>query len=155
MTRSNPLTVTPFPRLLPENAGTPVRHPPPEATHAAPRECELLARVRDNGCLEPDLREQIERQLHSESEPLRLWYLLSCLDFAPPRSSDLEGVFSALCRLATAESVVLRFAAYRWLTGLHRLNLRYENRAKLVLREGLKQEKGRLRQRLEGLLRLC
>lgn len=67
----------------------------------------------------------------------------------------LEERFEALKRLAEAESVFQRMAAYRWLAGMHRLNLRYEMRAKKVLRQGLDREEGLALERVQRLMKLC
>lgn len=67
----------------------------------------------------------------------------------------LEERFEALKRLAEAESVFQRMAAYRWLAGMHRLNLRYEMRAKRVLKQGLDREEGLALERVQRLMKLC
>ncbi|MEQ8265400.1 hypothetical protein [Pseudohaliea sp.] len=83
---------------------------------------------------------------------------------APPVLLDLEEAlerlpleqrFVALCQLARASSVFQRLAAYRWLAGLHLLDLRYEQRAKRVIAGGLKLEEGLARVRVRELLRRC
>lgn len=67
----------------------------------------------------------------------------------------LEARFGALCRLAEADCVFRRLAAYRWLAGLHRLDLRYEMRAKRVLCRALDREQGLVRARVKRLMKLC
>jgi len=67
----------------------------------------------------------------------------------------LEQRFTALCQLAEADCVFRRLAAYRWLSALHRLDLRYEMRAKRVLCRALDQEEGLARARVRQLMKLC
>ena len=70
-------------------------------------------------------------------------------------SLALEERFAILCQLARAPSVFQRLAAYRWLAGLYLLDLRYEQRAKRVIAEGLKREEGLARERVKRLLKQC
>ncbi len=67
----------------------------------------------------------------------------------------LEARFVALCQLAQAPSVFQRLAAYRWLAGLHRLDLRYEQRAKRIIAAALGHEEGLARERVKQLLKRC
>lgn len=67
----------------------------------------------------------------------------------------LEARFAQLCQLTGASSVFLRLAAYRWLSGLFLLDLRYEQRARRVIFEGMKHEQEPVRERLRQLLKRC
>lgn len=129
----------------------PITETPP----AGAPEMALMARLRRGGNDDGIDTEWLTARLEEESEPTRLWELLSCVEHLPPRSVDLEPVFEALSRLAIADAPLLRCAAYRWLAGLHRINLRYGMRAKLVMRDGLDRETGLARRRLQHLLTLC
>ena len=104
---------------------------------------------------DPKVLRDLETWLAEEKTPQLIWKLLRCLDEMPPRSVNLDVVLAALTRLVEANSVFLRAAAYRWLAGLHEQNLRYEMRAKNVLRRGLDRESGSARKRVEMLLRRC
>lgn len=97
----------------------------------------------------------LEEQLHDKCEPELLYQLLGQVIKLCPREIDLECLFIALCRLVEAGTEIHRSAAYRWLAELHRLDLRYENRAKLIMRGGLEREIGLARRRLEAMLRRC
>jgi len=93
--------------------------------------------------------------LVSEKEPQRLWYLLRCADLAPSEALDLDIVFRAVRRLASSDCVFLRADGYRRLAGLHRINLRFEMRAKRELAKGLDRETGLAKGRVAHLLALC
>ncbi|MEM8768660.1 MAG: hypothetical protein AAGE43_14520 [Pseudomonadota bacterium] len=125
------------------------------AMPAAQRSTEALLRALATEPVEPQIFEHLARSLARETKPQRIWHLLRCMDHAPRGSVALEAVFAALTRLAAADSVFLRAAAYERLAGLHRLNLRFEMRAKLVMRKGLDRETGLAKLRLKALLRLC
>ncbi len=135
--------------------------PAPAAAETAPpmpaaqRSSEALLRALATESAEPEVFAHLARSLARETQPQRLWYLLRCMDHAPRGTVALETVFAALTRLAAADSVFLRAAAYERLAGLHRRNMRYEMRAKLAMRQGLARETGLAKQRLKALLRLC
>jgi hypothetical protein len=67
----------------------------------------------------------------------------------------LEERFAELCRLSASSCVFQRMAAYRWLANMHRLDLRFETRAKRELRKGLDREQGLARARVRRLMKLC
>ncbi len=115
----------------------------------------LLDALRETGAPGPEVINELTERLEAEEAPSRLWTLLRCVEHCPPRAVDLEIVFGALCRLARADEVLLRSAAYRWLAGLHQVDLRFEMRAKRVIREGLDRETGLALRRVEKLMRLC
>ena len=150
MNAPNP-TVTPL-NAAPE-AARPARSTPLPSADGP--EAELLARLRSGEDVDDLDKDWLTARLVVESDPTRLWELLTCVEHLPPRSIDLEAVFNALGRLVEAEAPLLRVAAYRWLAGLHRINMRYEMRAKLVMRDGLDRETGLAHERLRQLLRRC
>jgi hypothetical protein len=115
----------------------------------------LLAALQRGADIDPGIFSQLARRLSRETEATRIWYALRCLELSPLPDTDLEIQFEAVKRLAQAESVFIRSAAYEWLAGLHRRSLRYEMRAKRVLREGLDREQGLARTRLRELMRAC
>ena len=83
-------------------------------------------------------------------QPPVLHDVAAALDVLP-----IEERFQALCRLAEVESIFQRMAAYRWLADMHRIDLRYETRAKRELRKALDRECGLARARVERLMKLC
>ncbi len=103
----------------------------------------------------PVCHQDLENRLARSHSPIETFTLLRFAETLPPRSVDPEIEFQALDRLAESDSLFLRGAAYRWLAGLHRKDLRYEMRAMLVLKAGLVRETGLSRQRLIQLLRAC
>ena len=103
----------------------------------------------------PESHQELENRLARSRSPSEIFALLRFTEALPPRSVDPEIEFLALGRLAEADCVFLRGAAYRWLAGLHSKDLRYEMRAKLVLKTGLDREAGTARRRVSQLLRLC
>lgn len=119
------------------------------------REAELLERLRLQGELDEDSRSDLEQGLVSEQNPVRLWFLLACLEHLPARSVATELIFNALRRLVQSSSPLIRLAAYRWLAGIYKYDLRFENRARLTMRDCLPTESGLMRQRLEHLLSIC
>ena len=129
--------------------------PAAKPDRAATPERQLLHTFRSSESVEPELIAGLESSLRREENPDRLWYLLNCLQEVPPRSVDREVIFAALCRLAKADAVLLRCSAYHWLAGLHRIDLRFETRAKLALRDRLSHEQGIARERLQHALRSC
>lgn len=118
-------------------------------------EAQLLERLRLQGELDEDSRISLERGLVSEQNPVRLWFLLASLEHVPERSVATELIFNALCRLTQSSSPLIRLAAYRWLAGIYKYDLRFENRARLTLRDCLSSESGLMLQRLEHLLSIC
>ena len=118
-------------------------------------EARLLDLLRSNASLDADTKALLEQGIKNETNLKRLWFLLASLEFAPSRTVDTELVFSALCRLLDSDSAVMRFSAYRWLAGLYRIDLRFENRAKLKLRDSLQSERGLMRERVRFLLKTC
>ncbi len=103
----------------------------------------------------PESHQELENRLAHSRSPSEIFALLHFAEALPPRSVDLEIEFQALGRLIEADTVFLRGAAYRWLAGLHRKDLRFEMRAKLVLKTGLQRETGIARHRVTQLLRRC
>ncbi len=118
-------------------------------------EAELLARLRSAGELDAESRALLEAGLADQKDAVRLWFLLSSLEHVPARSIATELVFQALCRLIKSSSPVIRLSAYRWLAGLYRIDLRFENRAKLTLRDCRSHENGPMLKRLEYFLSTC
>lgn len=118
-------------------------------------ESKLLECLRSNAELDSEARTALEQGIANETELERLWFLLASLEFAPRRTVDTELVFSALCRLLDSNSPLMRFSAYRWLAGLYRIDLRFENRAKLKLRDALVLERGLMQERVRMLLTSC
>ncbi|MFN3163273.1 MAG: hypothetical protein ACE37N_07295 [Pseudohongiellaceae bacterium] len=118
-------------------------------------EAELLARLRSAGELDAESRALLEAGLADQKDAVRLWFLLSSLEHVPARSIATEMVFQALCRLIKSSSPVIRLSAYRWLAGLYRIDLRFENRAKLTLRDCRSHENGPMLKRLEYFLSTC
>jgi hypothetical protein len=102
---------------------------------------------------DPETRRRFIRRIDTISEPEMLWVLLSWLDQGSGDTVKPDGRFAALSRLVDAECEYLRAAAYRWLADMHRLDLRYETRAKRLLKEGLGRESGLSRRRVRRLLR--
>lgn len=115
----------------------------------------LLESLRSNTELDSDTRSTLEQGIANETKLERLWFLLASLEFAPHRTVDTELIFSALCRLLDSNSPLMRFSAYRWLAGLYRIDLRFENRARLKLRDALSLERGLMRERVRMLLKTC
>lgn len=118
-------------------------------------EAKLLAQLRTTGELNATSRATLESGLANEKNAVRLWFLMASLEHIPARSVATETVYSALCRLVESTSPVIRLSAYRWLAGLYRIDLRFENRARLMLRDCLAKETGQLQQRIEQLLASC
>ena len=110
-------------------------------------EAQLLNAMRNNAGIDADTQTLLEQGIENETDLKRLWFLLASLEFAPHKTVDTELVFNALCRLLESDSAVIRFSAYRWLAGLYRIDLRFENRAKLKLRDSLDSERGLMRER--------
>jgi hypothetical protein len=115
----------------------------------------LLNILRHGSTVDPGIFPKLAERLRIETDPSRLWCLLSCVDHAPRPRLFLEERFDALVRLTASDSVFLRAAAYEWLAGLHRQDLRFEMRAKQVLRRGLDREQGLAETRLRRLMRVC
>jgi len=118
-------------------------------------EAALLEQLRQTGEADAETRAALQAGLIIEDDPVRLWFLLSCLEHIPARTVATELVFEALARLVSSTSPVIRLSAYRWLAGLYRIDLRFENRAKLKLRDCLATENGVMQQRLEHFLSTC
>lgn len=118
-------------------------------------EAELLARLRTAGELDAESRALLEAGLADQKDAVRLWFLLSSLEHVPARSIATDLVFQALCRLIKSSSPVIRLSAYRWLAGLYRIDLRFENRTKLTLRDCRSRENGPMLKRLEYFLSTC
>ncbi|MGR8950491.1 MAG: hypothetical protein ACU84Q_20805 [Gammaproteobacteria bacterium] len=104
---------------------------------------------------EPGIVSRLAYELEAANDLKKVESLLVQVDCLPPKAIKLESVFSALKKLAASESELQRFAAYRRLAELHRIDLRYENRARLIMREGLKLESGLAARRLRRLLKNC
>ena len=104
---------------------------------------------------EPAVTAQLERELLEEQSFDRLAELLSRVDCFPPKSVALNNIFYAAKKLTRADSELLRFAAYRRLAGLHRVDFRFENKARLILRDCLVNESGFARKQLESLVKTC
>jgi hypothetical protein len=115
----------------------------------------VLAQLRQGARLGSDDAGLLEQALLDERDTDRLWALVSALELAPPKTVSVSAVYDALCRLVEADSPVIRQSAYRGLTRLHQIDLRFENRARLRLGECLKRERGVMRQRIKRLLQLC
>lgn len=115
----------------------------------------LLQQFRHNDRIDPELKASLQDGLRKETDSRKLWFLLSCLEHVPQRTVATEHIYAALCRLAESELPMMRLFAYRWLAGLHRIDLRFENRARLKLRDRLAVETGRMQQRVEYLLGSC
>ena len=128
---------------------------PPGATVGPVPYGRLLGLLQRGADIDPGIFSQLVRRLSRETEPTRIWYALRCLEMSPVPGTDLEIQFEALKRLVRADSVFIRSAAYEWLAGLHRKNLRYEIRAKRVLRKALDREQGLAAARLRELMRAC
>lgn len=114
-----------------------------------------LVRWLEDGHVDANEIDALMQRLAAEWVPIRIWYLLRCVDVAECIEADLEVVFEALTRLAASDSVFMRADAYRRLAELHRYNLRYEVRAKKEVAKGLKREHGLARKRVEWLLKRC
>ncbi|MEM1176065.1 MAG: hypothetical protein AAGI27_14740 [Pseudomonadota bacterium] len=97
----------------------------------------------------------LQHRLTVETDDETTWTLLVEAERLPARSVDLEIVFKALRRLAKAESVFIRCAAYRWLASLHQKDLRFEMRAKRLLLQALHEETDVALKRVTDLLRRC
>jgi len=82
-----------------------------------------------------------------------LWLAVCGLHLVHKPHRHAEVIFDACCRLRTSSSEFLRLAAYRWLSRLHTLDLRYEIVAQKLLKAALKQEAAVLQKHLKTLLR--
>ena len=104
---------------------------------------------------DPAVATRLERELLEEQSFDRLAELLTRVDSFPPKSVALNNIFFAAKKLTRADSELLRFAAYRRLAGLHRIDFRFENKARLILRDCLENEHGFARKQLERLVKTC
>jgi|GEM_PF-5913645 len=144
---------TAAPRLVDSQFATPEN--PPVRFDIKPAEAQLLDQLRKDVAVDSEIRARLEDGLKNESDSDRLWFLLASLDHAPQRTVSTELVFTALCRLSESASPVIRLSAYRWLAGLHTIDLRFETRARLKLRDCRETECELIQQRLEYLLSVC
>ena len=149
------LKSTRFPALQLVDTEFEYEHAAQSAATSEQAEAKLLDLMRNNASIDPEARTLLEQGIENETDLKRLWFLLASLEFAPHRTVDTELVFSALCRLLESDSAVMRFSAYRWLAGLYRIDLRFENRAKLKLRDCLDSERGLMQERVRYLLKTC
>lgn len=118
-------------------------------------ETRWLTRLTAGGALAWVEWQALRERLGSESDPERLATLVRCFRFAPKQLVSLTLRLAALERLITCDQVFLRAEGYRGLAQLHRLDLRYEQRAKRIMVRGLDREVGLARRRLEAELRGC
>lgn len=113
---------------------------------------ELLMQFRVTKRVDDEAMSLLKNGLESEQDPVRLCSLLTCVEIAPPRSVPAELIFSALCRLTEADAPAIRLSAYKWLAEIYRIDLRYENCARLVLRDRLPLESESMQARIKQLL---
>jgi hypothetical protein len=132
----------------------PAANSPEEAALAEPVQT-ALQRLRSGRAVDAQESKLLESALQEEHDLDRVWLLLSALQMSPPTTISTQTIYSALCRLTEADSPVIRHLAYRGLAGLHRIDLRFENRARLKLGESLKREQGIMHERVKQLLTRC
>lgn len=154
---SKPLhqTIAPFPAPVSQRTRAEGLADRSATVSALPVESQWLDALRQDPLLATVLCPELESRLNAEQDHIRLWYLLSCATLAPLGTVRVDNLFAALKQLMTSDRPHLRFSAYQWLADLHRIDLRFETRAKLALRDALVRERGGLRTRLERILRLC
>jgi hypothetical protein len=96
--------------------------------------------------------ETLAARLVSESDPEEVWRHLCLAERFSPRRIGADAIYRALCRAAEADSPFIRFSAYSRLARFYRVDLRYDNSARLTLGQRLQHETGALKERLASLL---